>query len=394
MAKEALVAGTTSYVCEVFVQDNTKTDGSGLTGLAFNSASLTAYYKRSNGTAAVAITLATITTLGTFASGGFKEVDAVHMPGVYEFDPPDAALASGAKNVVIMFQGAASMAPTLLEFELTANNNQDGVAGGMTALPNAAAGAANGLVILGANAQAISFTAGVTISNASGDALTISSGGGNGRGINVSGNGSGDAIKATGGATGNGMTLVGGATSGHGLAVTTTVGDGFNIAPTAGNGVTITANGTSKHGMVVTGGTAGTSDGIKVVAGAGGVDIRGAITGSITGNLSGSVASVTARVTANSDQIAGDGTAATNLSKGADGLVAGTCATGATTTVIPTNLSQTVTDLFKGRAFTLIGGTNAGAVATITGYNGGTKTLTVSPALAGAPANTDAFVIS
>ncbi len=44
-----------------------------------------------------------------------------------------------------------------------------------------------------------------------------------------------------------------------------------------GHGINIAANGTSKHGLFVTGGTAGTSDGIKAVAGTGGVDIRGSI---------------------------------------------------------------------------------------------------------------------
>jgi hypothetical protein len=69
-------------------------------------------------------------------------------------------------------------------------------------------------------------------------------------------------------------------------------GDGIKVTTTVGHGVNITAVGASKHGIVVTGGTSGVSDGIKAVAGTGGVDIRGDITGDITGDLSGSVGSV------------------------------------------------------------------------------------------------------
>lgn len=215
--------------------------------------------------------------------------------------------------------------------------------GSPTALPNANAGASNGLPILGANATAISFTAGLTISNAGGDALVLTSSGSNGNAINASGNGTGAALLATAGATGNGIkavggatsgsaikasgtagnaialelagqgsaaalsatggatgagaTFVGGGTSGAGITVSTTSGDGLSITPTAGNGIVATANGTSKHGAVITGGTAGTSDGVKCVAGTGGVDLRAAITGNVTGNVSGSIGSVTAGVT-------------------------------------------------------------------------------------------------
>jgi hypothetical protein len=66
-----------------------------------------------------------------------------------------------------------------------------------------------------------------------------------------------------------------------------TNGDGLFIVGEAGHGVIVEAAGASKHGLFVTGGTSGTSDGIKAVAGTGGVDIRGNITGNLTGNISG-----------------------------------------------------------------------------------------------------------
>jgi hypothetical protein len=98
-----------------------------------------------------------------------------------------------------------------------------------------------------------------------------------------------------GGGSGAGMDINAGAT-GKGVAIATTAGDGLSILPTAGNAIVATANGTSKHGAVITGGTAGTSDGLKLAAGSGGVDMRANITGSLSGSV-GSVASTAGGVT-------------------------------------------------------------------------------------------------
>src|SRR3954466_4033522 len=114
MAKVSLVTGTTSYIAQVFIQDSSSTTGAGLTGLAFNTASLTAYYHRDTDTTATAITLVTM-TVGTFTSSGFKEVDSVNMPGWYQLCPPNAALASGAKSVALLLKGATNMAPLPIE---------------------------------------------------------------------------------------------------------------------------------------------------------------------------------------------------------------------------------------------------------------------------------------
>jgi hypothetical protein len=116
-----ITAGSTSNVLDdLFVQDATAAGGAGLATLAYNTSGLTCYYKRSNGTAAVAVTLANIATLGTFVSGGFKAVDATNMPGVYEFHPPDLAMATGAKSVTFYFQGASGMAPAIVTYTLSA----------------------------------------------------------------------------------------------------------------------------------------------------------------------------------------------------------------------------------------------------------------------------------
>ena len=136
--------GTTSQIIQLFILNSTSSSGAGLSGLLYNSAGLTCYYKRNTASGDTSVSLATM-TLGTWATGGFKEVDSTNMPGFYEFGIPNAALASGADLVTFYFQGATNMVPIAVQVELTAINNQDAVRGGMTALPNANAAAAGGL---------------------------------------------------------------------------------------------------------------------------------------------------------------------------------------------------------------------------------------------------------
>jgi len=86
----------------------------------------------------------------------------------------------------------------------------------------------------------------LTIDDDTGNALVITTGGGNGHGVVITGNGTGEGISVTGGATGIGMEVIGGATSGSGMKVW--------------------ANGTNDIGLEVTG--LGTEAGMKVTGGA------------------------------------------------------------------------------------------------------------------------------
>lgn len=116
--KLIIAKGATSVSVNVFIRDNSVSTGVGLTGLAYNTASLTAYYCRQNA-AATAITLATQTATGAFSSGGFVAVDGTNMPGLYRLDIPDAVLATGVNSAYIMLKGATNMEPCVLEIELT-----------------------------------------------------------------------------------------------------------------------------------------------------------------------------------------------------------------------------------------------------------------------------------
>jgi len=146
--KLQIVKATTSQRVGIFVQDSSATDGSGLAGLLFNTASLAWYYWREDegNVNATVVNLATATR-GTWATGGFIEKDATNLPGFYEISIPNLALATGADWVVMRLGGAANMAPLTLEIQLTDLDLNDVVRAGLTALPNAAADAAGGLPI-------------------------------------------------------------------------------------------------------------------------------------------------------------------------------------------------------------------------------------------------------
>lgn len=161
----AIPKGTTSKIAHIFIESSAS-PGNGLTGLTFATASLTAKFIRPGDSADTTITLVT-QTLGTWASGGFREVDSTAMPGTYEIGIPDACLANAAAaNIVtIVFQGAANMFPCTVQYELTATSNQNSTTGGMSALPSAAAGASGGLIRNGTNAGTVTLASLVLTTN-------------------------------------------------------------------------------------------------------------------------------------------------------------------------------------------------------------------------------------
>lgn len=125
--------------------------GDPLTGLLFSDIETggSASYSRA-GAARVDLTLITLASASAAHSdGGFILVDDTNMPGVYRCDYPDAAFATGVDQVVLQLVVASAKnavaAPILADiFDI---NVRDSVRAGMTALPNAAADAAGGLII-------------------------------------------------------------------------------------------------------------------------------------------------------------------------------------------------------------------------------------------------------
>jgi hypothetical protein len=52
-------------------------------------------------------------------SGGFAEVDAINMPGIYRLDIPNEALASGADDVTITVRGASGTNGAVITIKLS-----------------------------------------------------------------------------------------------------------------------------------------------------------------------------------------------------------------------------------------------------------------------------------
>lgn len=144
--KKLIRAGATDQTLDLFIQNSSSTTGAGLTGLAYNTASLVCYYRKGATGSATALTLATQTVGGAHSDGGFVEIDATNMPGMYRLDLSDTIVAS-AGTVTLMLKGATNMAPVTIELQVVSFNPEDGVRLGLTALPNAAADAAGGLPI-------------------------------------------------------------------------------------------------------------------------------------------------------------------------------------------------------------------------------------------------------
>lgn len=119
-------AGTTSEILQIFIRDSSSTTGAGLTGLTNASSGLTAYYCRNDQNAPVSISVVSM-TLGTYTSGGFKEIDSANMPGWYQFCPPNGVFTSG-RSAAIHLKGVTNMAPLPIEVEITAVDNQSATA--------------------------------------------------------------------------------------------------------------------------------------------------------------------------------------------------------------------------------------------------------------------------
>ena len=110
-------------------------DGGPATGLEANSSGLSAAYVRSTGEVA-SINL-TPGRPGEWSSGGFAEVDATLVPGVYQLGIPDEVISSGADRAVIVVQAEqAHFDP--LDIDLVAYDQQDPHSLGMVALTNEA----------------------------------------------------------------------------------------------------------------------------------------------------------------------------------------------------------------------------------------------------------------
>jgi len=326
--------GSTSVMIRCFVPDNSVTTGAGCTGLTNASGNLAISFSRelqNGGTELTGANILDITTIGAFsapATGkiGFKAVDAAKFPGLHEIHFADDCAAFGTGdtsqavyvNIYEKTSTALKIGPNMVLIPLVPWDYQDGVRMGMTALPAAIPGAANGLQICGTNADTTYGNLTVT------GALTTGSIVNNGV-LTQTGAVTLSSTLATGAVTLSALTV----TNNLIVSGTTTLTGNVTLSGTLGTGavtlsaLTITNNflvsGTSTQtGNVTLSGTLTT--GAATLAS---LTSTGAITGNITGNVSGSVGSVTGAVTlaANQTVLVSSGTGAGQVSL-SSGLVA------------------------------------------------------------------------
>lgn len=118
--KRKITAGTTNFTLPVFVYDTTSTTGGGLAGLTHTTPGLILEYRREGQSSwtqlGVGTGLVAGVALGTFTSGGIIADGA--QAGAYELGLPNAAIAAGARFVLVRFRGAANMFCPPIEIEL------------------------------------------------------------------------------------------------------------------------------------------------------------------------------------------------------------------------------------------------------------------------------------
>ena len=115
-----IAPGSTSQSIEVYL---------GVTGLTASTSGLSAYFNRTR-SVATPITLVAVSLITDgWVSGGFKEVNASTMPGVYRLDLPDAAVDVGADDVTVVVRGASGTNGAVMTIKLSS--------GGLTAAQTA-----------------------------------------------------------------------------------------------------------------------------------------------------------------------------------------------------------------------------------------------------------------
>lgn len=388
--KLSIVAGATSQSLNIFVLDSSSSVGAGLTGLAYNTSSLIAYYTFAGANAtATAITLATLAAVSSaWSSGGFKEIDSTHMPGVYRLDLPNAVLAaSKGRSVVVVLSGATNMAPVLLEIELTGIDNQDAVHGGMSALPNTACTTNASLLTSGTGTDQVSVSSGKVLLQATQTGVTIPT-------VTTVTNQLTAAQIATGvwqDTTSGDFTVSG--SVGKSLFTGGVVPGGSGGLFIAGTNAatTVTTSFTTTFTGSLTGSVGSVTGAVGSVTG----NVGGNVVGSV-GSVTGAVGSVTGNVGGNVTGSVGSVSAAVTLSASDSPVArANTAQAGASTTITLDSGASGTTNAYTGCLVKITSGTgaSAGQCRTITAYNGSTKVATVDYAWEVNPDNTSVFAV-
>lgn len=420
------------------------TDGTPEQAVEHNSSGISLWYRREGGSVTAITPAALAAANSAHADGGIEHLD----DGYYRLDLPDAAVATGANGVMVggavdgmvvigtyvaltninPYDGVragltalpnaaadaagglpisdaggldldaqrADVAAILVDTGTTLDGRiPAALVGGrmdanVGAISTDATAADNLEAILdgtggtGLTLSTLSVTAGATIANAGGSALTLSSSGSNGHGLVASGNGTGQGCRFVGGATGDGLRSLGGGTGGSGA---------HFAAQTSGYGIEFAGAGSDGHGILTNG--AGTGAGIWTAGGADGDGIH-ALGGSSTGDG--------IHAEADTDgyglQLIGAGTAANGLQTNTIVVSGATTLTGAVTATNASNDIRGAVLRSNGLAnvttWTVdvtgnITGNLSGSVGSVTGNVGGSVATVAANGITASSIATDAI---
>lgn len=336
---------------EVFIQDSSSMVGAGLGSLVFNTAGLTGYYHRQGDATSTAISLATM-TLGTWATGGFVVTDGTNMKGTYQLGFPNAMF-TALGDVVCYLQGAANMAPLVLEFQVVAFN------------PNSATSFITGINGLAPpsnwNVMAIDGSGRVDVGKTLGQAVTLDAN----NVLNVSTKYVGGTLQTAGDIPAKTNSLA------------FTVANQVDANPLSWKSGTIPATNIPGVPLIDLKYTLGTIS--PATAGSVRAD---QVTGAV-GSVTGAVGSVTAAVTVG------------GYSAGQDCAVRrGTAQAGGASTITLDSGASATDHIYERSEVAILSGTGAGqANRVITGYVGATKVATVTPAWTTNPDSSSVFAI-
>jgi hypothetical protein len=134
-----LKRGTTAFIMNVEMRT---LGGVPMTGLTY--ANVTAYWIAEGQAGTATVISLSAGTAGTWSSGGWVAVDPTNMPGAYQLGMPNAVVASAVRSVKLRLASSGAY-PRTIEIQLPVVDPYDAVRAGMTALPNATAGASGGV---------------------------------------------------------------------------------------------------------------------------------------------------------------------------------------------------------------------------------------------------------
>jgi len=321
--KKILKAGATSQTIDIWVGNSSSTTGAGLTGLVYNSAGLTCYYRVGATGNATALSLANQTAYGAWTQGGFAEISSTNMPGIYRLDLANATVAS-AGSASLSLKGATNMAPVNIELQMVTNDFEAGVVssvtggvggnitgavlGGMTGNITGNLSGSVGSVAGNVTGAVLGGVTGNITGNITGSVASVTGSVGSVTG-NIGGNLEGNVVGSVGSVLGNvGGNLVGDVGGNVTGTVASVIGNvGGNLeGNVAGSVASVTGNvGGNVNGSVgsVIGDVSGSVTGsVGSVVGNVGGNVNGSVgtvTGNVDGNVFGFVGSVAGNITGN-----------------------------------------------------------------------------------------------